>query len=130
MAQIIETGGHGNCLFTSLSEGLDVNPRFLRQMITDYAARHPDDELMQETVNFWVKASEHRCIHSYVREMSRDGVDGTALEIALASKIFNRRIVVWNKKDKDYRVFAEYPGSKPTIHLLYTSEHYQRLSFD
>jgi len=134
MARVIETGKNGNCLFTSLGHAMGINHIEIRRRVADYALKHPQSELMQETVRDWVSKSTNQCVRHYSEEIRHSGNYGSALELALVSKIYDQRIVVWipieNTIEKGIRSIAEYRGNRPTIHLLYRNEHYQLLSFD
>ena len=133
MAEVVETGAGGNCLFSSIGRQLEIPADKLRRRVARYARKNPDAQLMQETVRHWVVSSEYCCVKCYADHIKKDGVHGSALEIAIISKKYNRRIVVWTRVEntlKAYQCIAEYEGEKPTIHLLYGSNHYQVLLFD
>ncbi len=128
--EIIENPGDGNCLFRALGFRLDVDHLTLRREVAEFAYYNAKTSLMQETVEYWVKSNDYSCIHQYAQKISQNGVYGSALEIAIVSKLYKRRIVVWIPEEKGIRSIGVYEGKKPTIHLYYTTNHYRLLSFD
>jgi hypothetical protein len=134
---IIETGGSGNCLFSSLGRELNVDQLELRKIIANYVLKHSNSEIKGtgDSIKYWISLDgQYKCIHDYARSISRSGEWGSALEISLVSKIFKRRIVVWIPVERDpkngIKSIATYEGNKPTIHLFYSGDHYRVLSFE
>lgn len=134
MARIVDTGGRGNCLFTCLGKELRISQHELRDVLADYVKENLESQFMQETLHEWIHNSGQRSIQDYLNYVRTSGNQGSALEIAIISKIYQRRIVVWialnDEIEKGIRDIAEYQGNKPTIHLFYRNEHYQLLKFD
>ena len=88
-----------------------------------------------DSVGYWITLDgDYKCVHEYARVISQTGEEGTGRELALISKIYKRRIVIWTSTNKDpkngIKVIADYRGHKPSIHLLYSGNHYQLLSFE
>jgi hypothetical protein len=129
---LIDVPKDGNCLFSSLAVALGLSPSQIRQLIVNFVSKNLQMKLDGgETIDYWLKSSGHHCIHTYQVEMGRNGRDGEGFEIAIASKIFQRKIVVWipTTEKGGIKKIAEYGENKPAIHLYYASAHYQIIRF-
>ena len=125
-----------SCLFNSLTTLLrDCIPDNvdMRTYICDYIEQNKHTLLKNDTIHTWIKNTcidryneddiDDKMIDMYVNDMRQPSEYGGAPEIAIASHIFNVRIVV--KYGNGQRIeFDTSPNTNRTIELFWTGNHY------
>ena len=103
-----------SCLFNSLAKKIRVPDGYLdmRAYICDYIEQNKSTLLKNDTIYMWIKNAcidkynedyiDDKMFDMYVNDMRRPSEYGGAPEIAIASHIFNIRIVV--KYGNDQRI--------------------------
>ncbi len=131
MTKVIETGGNGNCLFSSIGYFIGKDHEIVRKEIVAFM-REKCRELLIGGAKLCclIKSSEGMKKRRYFERMERLGELGGEIEIFAASKLYNLNIKVY---DGELKLRYEYsPGSTEgarIISLRYSSSHYQAIEF-
>ena len=118
--KVRETGGEGNCLFSSLAVGLQRdNHRVIRKKIVNYISSVKNWPSYQLWAKYDFKI--HGCLE-YTSKMKRCGESGTSLECRAASELYKRKVNivrVFNHGNYFIQAFGS-TAELPTICLFFT----------
>jgi hypothetical protein len=131
----------GNCLFWSLAYvgGDNQSAENMRSSLVRYAREHLDREFLHDMkLATWIEMLGEGNTDQYLNQMSRGGIWGGALEIAIAAEMFGRPIGIYEAKHHEGNVVAskmfeflpQNPAAalKPPVFLLYSGRsHYDAL---
>ncbi len=113
-----------SCLFIALQKLL--NNKDMRKIICEYMEKNQNEKLGDDTIKNWIIGMciiEKTKEKEYIEKMKKSSTWGGALEIAVASKIFDSIINVI-KSGKIISTFNCGQGKKE-LNLIYTGSHYE-----
>ena len=87
----------GNCLFTSCGYHLHIDAKILREQVAKFIFSNLDVEISGVPIRTWIEESGEDP-QSYPSKISRNGVIGTAIELAIIALIYQRTICVHFKE--------------------------------
>lgn len=124
--------GDGNCMFHSISYGLNISHKVLREKIVNFILENPDFIINDTKLKDWIQWSENISYIKYAKNMAKNGIWGGGIELSIIPYIYNISICVLQKgniKDK-YKIISKFlrPNSKKIIFILYVGNcHYNYL---
>lgn len=124
--KIIETGGNGNCLFSSIGYFLNKPHDVVRYEIVR-KMRKDCFKMIISGVKLCclIRISENKSISEYCNVMSLSGCMGGEIELFVASILYNTTIEVY---DANFKLQYTYPRNTDKIaRLRYTNMHYTAL---
>ena len=96
----------GHCLFHALACGLRGDAAVqkwaigasmgVRESVAQHMLDHPDEEVGEEPIRQWVRQETGKPLRMYATGMRKKGW-GSAIEISVAAKIFDRHIEVYKR---------------------------------
>ena len=111
--------GGGNCLFQSCAYHLKISPAYLRKKVALIIRSQPTLLINGTPLQEWVSMLGYDYI-SYSQYISKDGVLGTGLELAIISMHYHRCIKVMNP---EFIQIAEYfPNFQKSIFLCFSGD--------
>ena len=129
--KIIDCGGMGECLFSSIGYHLKKSGSEVRKEIVNKIRRDCSKIIMaKEKLCCLIRISEQVSIASYCQKMSLSTSSGGEIELFTASILYNKIIEVYQKRGDDFVLNYAYNGnetSKERLRLYYSSGHYQAI---
>ncbi len=126
--KIVDTGGSGNCLFSSLGYFLDKSHEIVRSEIIEKIRKDCKTiRIAGKKLCCLINISERMKVQDYCNRMQLLGVCGGEIELFVASILYNLTIEVY---DQNFKLKYTYPSSSKNekiIRILYSSSHYQVL---
>jgi len=120
--------GDGDCLFHSLSFGLNDNrnagwnrARELRRELARFVERNPKVEISGDTLEQWVLWDANTSVSNYARRMAVSGWGG-GIEMAVCSLLKKVNVHVYESKASGFKRISCFDCPEPakrTIHVLY-----------
>jgi|UniRef100_A0A6C0IZ94 hypothetical protein len=112
--------GDGNCLFASCGYHLKIKPCCLRTRVARVIRDYPSLLISEIPLSKWIEEAGYNP-ETYARHISRSGVMGTGIELAIISILYRRTIRVHQVKDGRMTQIAEYfPEFGRPISLLFS----------
>lgn len=135
----------GNCMFNScaylLSADCRRSPRKpcqcqLRKEISQVVLNFPQMLINGQTVDEWVKFNGYSSRQDYAQKISKNGVWGDGLCLAIIAMLYSRSICIYESSSEsssgcpnhDFKLMTEYfPELGKPLRLLYRNSHYDAL---
>lgn len=112
--------GDGNCLFASCGYHLKIKPCCLRTQVARIIRDHPSLLISGIPLSKWIEEAGQNP-KTYAQYISRSGVMGTGIELAIISILYRRTIRVHQVKEGKLTQIAEYfPEFGRPISLLFS----------
>jgi len=98
---LIEQPKDGSCLFHSIAYGLrdKVCSWELRRDMAAFIAAHPSEKIADTTIEEWVQMATGKSHQSYARSLAHPDTWGGDLELALATRIMDININVFEPQE-------------------------------
>jgi len=134
-ARVIRQPGDGNCLFHSLSHGLQpgTSAQALRREIATFLKQNPALQIAGDTLEEWVRWDSNSSVSSYARRMAVSGWGG-GIEMACCSLLKKVNVHVYEGMgigcNSDFKRIScfDSPNAAKTVHVLYQGGvHYDAL---
>ena len=142
--RVVPQPGDGSCLFHSLSFGMracgrggeSANADALRSAVAAFIEQNADAELSSTPLRDWIKWDSDMTVEGYCRRMRRAGEWGGAIEMAVASRLFNVDIHVYEKSKSSaqsvpFALISTFEGAKEAkdvVRVCYSGRcHYDAL---
>ena len=132
---------NGSCLFHSLSHGMrdaklgsrHVDAEGIRGTVAAFIEQHPDADLGGTPLSSWIEWESGMKVSAYCARMRTVGEWGGALEIAIASRIWEMSIHVYERAGGSFKLISAFDGSPKQagaaiVRVLYSGRcHYDAL---
>lgn len=133
---IFNAPGDGNCLFHSLAKGLErigveyfivkekkvqVTQEALRSLCSWLSLNCRKEKVMGEELQDWISMIGFKSVEDYAATVSRNGVWGGGLELAIISTFFSIKIEAYCKGEVIKFKPSSYDG---VVKLQFTGNHY------
>ena len=103
-ARVARQPGDGSCLFHSLAFTSRVgSARYVRQMIAKFIVRHPKLNIADSPLSDWIKWESGAGVKRYAAQMSRGGVWGGGIEMAVFSRLAKMNVHVYERMSSPRR---------------------------
>lgn len=139
--RVVAQPGDGSCLFHSLSHGMrdaklgsrHVDAEGIRGTVAAFIEQHPDADLGGTPLSSWIEWESGMEVSAYCARMRTVGEWGGALEIAIASRIWEMSIHVYERAGGSFKLISAFDGSPKQagaaiVRVLYSGRcHYDAL---
>jgi len=116
--------GDGNCMFHSISYGLKISHKELREKVVKFIIENPSFKINDTKLKDWIFWSENITYKEYAKKMSKNGIWGGGIELSIISHIYNVSICVL----QNGKVISKFLKSNKLIFLSYVGNcHYNYL---
>ena len=144
--RVVAQPGDGSCLFHSLAYGMrsaglgsqHVDADGVRGTVAAFIEQHPDAELGGSPLSSWVQWESGMKVPAYCARMRTAGEWGGAIEMAVASRIWEMSIHVYERAGGGFRLVSAFDSSPghgdaasaaAVVRVLYSGRcHYDALS--
>lgn len=119
-----------SCLFQSIGELIGKTHQNTRKEICDYMQSHLEHEHQGMRLKDWIRWQLHSTNpHQYIQQMRQPSVWGGAMELAIATKVYQSDIIVINGYGKQVAEFLwkEQHTARTRLILQWTGVHYEGL---